>query len=437
MNFKNKGFSAIVSLSLLLILTVISVNSFQVWFSGYSQKTFNLVEEEDFSKKLQINGFHQNKLYLSNLKNKDINQILINSKECKNFRPGIQLNNTLEINVRGCISNEDLLKEKIEFSVITNQGVISKYDLIDNNYNLDVDCNSLKGGNWTKVPANLNYGLGSFCVMTYEAKWDGNGSIFDSVNKYCGNGNLNGQNNCTVNGSIGIVSKAQDSPLTKLNYYEARDLCRLMGNDFDLISDREWMVIAQNIANQSNNWANGVIGSEISSGGGLFRGNVGVLDSVSYDGANPESGTGRNLKARHQLSNGEFIWDFSGNVWEYTLIDEIKCDEGYPCENLPYDLTPASEWIEITTIDTFGIFENNFLEPFNNTWNSSNGIGKIYSSVSGAWHVSSGYLKNTSHITLRGGRSIDTNKAGVFSNWIGNNPFSLGANSGFRCSYNP
>ena len=134
--------------------------------------------------------------------------------------------------------------------------------------------------------------LPGFCVMKYEAKNDGSGNP---------------------------VSQASGSPWVNIEQYTARQECRSLGDNYHLISEKEWMTIAENVMRQTSNWADGTIGSKASNGGGLYLGNVAPPASHShlgYDGPNPDSGTGRDTSARLQLSNGNTVWDLSGNVWE-------------------------------------------------------------------------------------------------------------------------
>jgi len=68
------------------------------------------------------------------------------------------------------------------------------------------------------------------------------------------------------------------------------------------------MTIARNIDQQATNWTSGTKGT-----GYLFNGNSGDA-TRGYNGADPEKGMNRNIRASHILSNGNRIYDFSGNV---------------------------------------------------------------------------------------------------------------------------
>jgi formylglycine-generating enzyme required for sulfatase activity len=129
------------------------------------------------------------------------------------------------------------------------------------------------------------------------------------------------------------------------------------------------MTIADNAMRQGSNWADGNIGSKVSNGGGLYRGNNGDSDSVGYDGPDPDTrSTGdRPRKAYFELSNGNKVYDISGNVWEWT--NGYVTTDGVP---EPGD----NGWTEYTEITNFRSMEDE--KPLNPAWDADNGIGRIY-----------------------------------------------------------
>ncbi len=236
-----------------------------------------------------------------------------------------------------------------------------------------------------------------------------------------------------MDGSVGVVSKASTTPLRNVNQFEAIELCKTLGSNYHLITNAEWMTIARNLEQVSSNWANGVIGSTIASGGGLKRGNVGMVDSASYNAVtDPEDGTGRDTKALLNFSNGEGIWDFSGNVHEW-LSDSMDCSAGYPCLNMPYDATPASEIIYLQNLNTYGSLGYDLIMPSNSTWHSLDGIGRIYTGYNFSWMGDS--LWNRTHSFYRGGYYLSGSTAGIFSLTLNYGPSWACVDVGFRCSY--
>lgn len=179
--------------------------------------------------------------------------------------------------------------------------------------------------NYVKVPANNDLGTAEFCVMKYEAR---------------------------VVGGI-AVSQASGTPA---NYMLPRGdsttpgsaikLCLNEGPGYALISNNQWQAIARNIETAESggvylNWSNG------SNTGNNFI-NMGHSDGSPNDGVYaytlaaaadnaPCTGTEQtnctdnthadfSQKRTHTLSNGQVIWDFSGNVSEW--VSDVDLNPG-------------------------------------------------------------------------------------------------------------
>jgi formylglycine-generating enzyme required for sulfatase activity len=216
------------------------------------------------------------------------------------------------------------------------------------------------------------------------------------------------------------TSQANLTPWVNITQIDAIAACSAAGGH--LITNNEWMAIAREAEAQPANWTGGAVGS-----GMLKRGNVGITDSASYNGSDPEFGTGRDTKAQLVLSNGETIWDLSGNVWEWTN-DVISC-AGAACTvaEMPFDSTPASEWIEFTAINTYGQLSYDKIRPSNSAWNSNYGSGRLYTDADAA--SPSGNV----HAFLRGGNWADGATAGAFTLSLGSAPGNSNTSFGFRC----
>lgn len=247
---------------------------------------------------------------------------------------------------------------------------------------LSGSCQGLNG-DYVWVPGSAKYGtLPGFCVMKYEAKNDG---------------------------SNVAVSTESGAPWVSINQRTARDRAREACAGCHLISEAEWMTIATDVALQDENWSGGTVGS-----GCLFRGNVGNNDACGYNGADPENGPGRDQKAKFVLSNGQEIWDISGNVWEWT--------DAYMIANeAPTDATPVSEYLEYTAITKYGDF--NYLKPPVDTWNATQGMGRLYSDFDDGTALR-GFI--------RGGYWNGTTYAGAFALGLSYAPTNAGADLGFR-----
>ena len=98
-----------------------------------------------------------------------------------------------------------------------------------------------------------------------------------------------------------------------------------------LITNAEWTALARHIAAQSSNWSTGVVGSGFLSRG--YAANAGYDDSFTNTKHAQTTGTENDLyntgadtvgpsgefryKRTHNLSNGQVLWDFSGNAHEW------------------------------------------------------------------------------------------------------------------------
>lgn len=272
----------------------------------------------------------------------------------------------------------------------------------------DQSCNDLNGF-WISVPGNPDYGTIDFCVMKYEAKC----SLPD------------GQTCNTVAGEESPISIAANTPWVEISQQEALAECSSIGSGFQLISNEEWMTIAENIASQDMNWSNGTIGS-----GQLIRGHSDgdpyqacaaseddSLNVVETDCTNKDSAVDEFIEQRTSLlSNGEVIWDLAGNIWEVTSY--------FNADDKPSPLGFA--WNEFTDIS--GTLGTPILDlipqiAIDNSWDSSFSLGRYFAgdnATGGALH--------------RGGRFYDTINAGIFTAGLSGSTTGTGTNFGFRCT---
>jgi len=262
--------------------------------------------------------------------------------------------------------------------------------------------------NWTKVPGNASLLVNDFCIMTFEAR------------------NSNGV----------AVSQTSGTIWRSISQIDSVSNCSALGAGYHLIRDREWMVVANNVASVAANWNSSTV-----SVGSLKLGNVGFNSSVSYDGNDPDVGIG-NSTAELVLSNGQSVWHFSGNVWEWTDVSvfENKTGTGSNGDDsagitggqMPdtFPTTQVSGQVEYTAINTFNSL--NYSRPPVSSWDSANGIGKI--SLNPGYAYGSAY-SSTLHGLARGGNWGWLTNAGVWALTTVSAPSRTGYQYyGFRCA---
>jgi prepilin-type N-terminal cleavage/methylation domain-containing protein len=227
--------------------------------------------------------------------------------------------------------------------------------------------------------------FGNRCIMQYEAK-KGTGNIATSV--------------ATGTPWVSIYQDVAKAECEKINAH--------------LITNAEWMAIARDIEAQGANWTDGTVGSGV-----LKRGNIGIAtDTGCYDGPNPDykgagSGTNRDSDspARLVLSNGQSIWDFSGNVWEW--VDHTIAKD---------DVSSTAGWTEFSS----ATFNDTHLPKSQviplEAIPSTLGGGKIY------------YGSADPRAFLRGGDWNDGAGAGVFALNLDHSPSISDTGIGFRCA---
>jgi formylglycine-generating enzyme required for sulfatase activity len=294
------------------------------------------------------------------------------------------------------------------------------------------------------VPGNPLYGTaGGFCVMKYEAKCADiatptvgltspvSDSDSDDTNgtyqTYCNDGNTvcvgeigGGADACTSANGKQVVSLPDGYPIARISQDTAETYCESLGDGYHLITNNEWMTIARNIEKQSSNWTGGAVGS-----GGLWRGhtdnNPAAALEANSDDAQGYEGTGNSdpsiEKRTFTLSNGQVIWDLSGNVWDWN-DNEIEANQA------PIDSDPISEYIEFTAIANYQMMSYANTRPSNPAWNSSQNMGRLYTDYDDG---------SALRAFLRGGLWHSASHAGLFSLALYNSPGYANYGLGFRC----
>lgn len=239
---------------------------------------------------------------------------------------------------------------------------------------------------WIKVPQTLVSGdkIEAFLVMQYEAR--------------------QGDNNQPISVPEGL-------PWTNISQLRARGMCRRIGGD--LISDLQWMAIANDIAEVDENWT-----GERKGRGYLRRGHSDNLPNRALSADNIDEDEKQQRTFR--LSNNEIIWDVAGNVQEWTSDSIAR-------SRIKEEIVPVfSGWTEYAKIIQLleEIEEIKHIKPLQEIWTSQEGIGKLYVP---AEPMSAGY-----HF-VRGGAWDSMERAGIFALSLRYGMGYSDATIGFRC----
>lgn len=312
----------------------------------------------------------------------------------------------------------------VELSLILNK--IYYMDILVNNENLNFSGNDrqifqspvgtagIKVGNqtitglcptgWIMIPGNASLGTTDFCVMKYEAKQR------DGVPQSISDG----------------------TPWVSINQPDSAGNCSRIGAH--LCTAKEAQTISRDIESVAANWKNNVIGTCLY-GGHIDNDPANALaastDNNPYSGTNdaatdtfecpfdttPGGSDGKEQRRTFNLSNGEVIWDWSGNVWEWL---SNTCTGGTGAGN--WDSTAAwQEW----TASAFDDYERATLGPSSSVWDANNGTGRYY-----------GCTANGNAFIRSGGWDGGV-YAGVFTLYLSNAPSGVGTSVGFRCCMVP
>jgi len=236
-----------------------------------------------------------------------------------------------------------------------------------------------------------------FCVMQYEAR------------------NVGGVATSNTSGALYV----------NVTQTQAAAACSALGNGSHLITNAEWMTLATDIEATASNWSSGTVGT-----GNLARGwaaNTSYGDTWTNTAAAPTTGasclyntaantcgaTGTFLYRRtFTLSNGQTIWDMSGNLYEWT---HDICTAGTGTR-----YWQGAGWIEWTD-STLSDYEKIVAGPVG-AYTATNGVGRYY----GCSANGNGFL--------RSGAWADGSYAGLFDLNLSYAPSASSTGIGFRCA---
>lgn len=329
------------------------------------------------------------------------------------------------------------------------------------------------------VPGNTLYNTKDFCVMKYDAKCADSshpteglapkpGTICSGLSVsggYAGVYKNNGQGcGCMAQNKKEVVSTKSGFPITYIAMSDntisnAKTLCQNKG--WHVINNNEWMTIARNVEQVSQNWCDsngtncdfppGTKNKILANGhndtlneASASAGQTGAL--IAADDTQPCFGTttdgsntcgGKSSQKRTlTLNNGNTIWDFAGNVWQWVDGQVMRKDQPKSSSHgildkgwLKSDFAPGSLPSVITDNGQLPNLGYDAIRPSNSSWNANNGVGRIY-------HYSAqNDLSTTLYAFIRGGNWRHLDDDGAFTIHLSPPAYTENIDDvGFRCS---
>lgn len=281
----------------------------------------------------------------------------------------------------------------------TNTSTTTSYGINDSSSPIALTQPSSCPTGFIPVPGSATYAQAGFCVMKYEAK----------------------QSSSTV-----PISQVAGTPWVSINQTDAATYSQnVVGcTGCHLITEAEWMTLAQNVLSVASNWSGGSVGSGLISSGHSDSAPANYLAADPSDSNGNAGETNQTFQQKRTLTltNGQVIWDLAGNVWEWTTGVTTGNQPGVAGNNYV-------SWIQWPNITTHGSL---FPDPFPGTtgltnsssWTSGNGIGMLISSTT----------DNTTRAFARGGEWGPWGSSGVFALLLNYQPSATISYVGFRVS---
>lgn len=350
---KNKSLSAFTIVELLVVIVIIGILAAIVLVSyGYVQQNAVAASlQSDLNNaSQQLNLFHMdNGVYPTTI-----------STNCATQPDNPPINKCLKI------SNGN--SYTYNFDNTTSSG---KYGLTATNANWKLSFRTVKDSGvvacapgFIIVPGSKTYGTSNFCVMKYEASHSdaGVGSQGTSIIPIS---------------KVGVMQWGGASQTVAMTNSPNVSGC----SGCHLITEAEWLTIAQNVLSVPSNWTSGVVGT-----GSIFSGHNNsapwspLLTNSDDLGYNGETSPDTNQRRTLTLTNGEVIWDLAGNIDEWTSGQTNGTTAQMPGKTgVTY---PAqTQW---NTVNVSGSLVPSPLPSATGisgaaSWDSSTGIGKLVS----------------------------------------------------------
>lgn len=235
------------------------------------------------------------------------------------------------------------------------------------------------------VPGSKTYGTSDFCVMKYEASR----SNATSSNEGWGNTPI------SKAGILQWINVSKNTAIVNSSNVVGCTGCHL-------ITESEWLTIAQNVLSVNSNWSSGTVGTDYIYSGHNDNAPANALltdpSGLDADGYYGETNKDGNQRRTLTLTNGEVIWDLAGNIWEWVVGQTTGGQPGITGESTfgwkEWNASPMT--IGNLAVNPFPSYGT----PASSGWDAeTNGIGRLYSNVgdtsprdlarSGDWHSGS------------------------------------------------
>ncbi len=335
-------------------------------------------------------------------------------------------------------SSFDLVLYLDDNAIITKQNI--------KNTNLSPRASDCPTG-FISVPGNYLYGTvegdGGFCVAKYEMKIDQNGDGAGDSNTSCQNSTYatwdNNASTCAYTiGSRVLVSSASGYPLANISQTESIIACQSIGGH--LITNNEWMTLARNLEMVSSNWSSEIGDGYMYAGHSDSTPNAALAaDTNDNNGYYLTEETSGYQRRTLTLTNGEVIWDLSGNVFEITSVvvpardqpDAVyDSNDGTYTGTTWFDYSSGGIGLHIINDGNDSVLGYNSLHLLTSpSYNSLNHIGRVY----GASNSGS----STNYIVARGFGFSYPDQTGVLGIILSALPTSKSFSYGLRCVYVP
>lgn len=255
------------------------------------------------------------------------------------------------------------------------------------------------------VPGSATYGTSNFCVAKYDSK----------------------QASSTV-----PTSQAAGIPWVSISEVDSATYAKnVVGcNGCHLITNAEYLTIAQNVLMVPSNWTGGAVGS-----GEIYRGHTDgepntklAADTDDTNGYYGETNTGGNQRRTLTLSTGDVIWDFVGNV--NTWLSDVM-----PAHQQPgVPSRPIATWYEYNNpsliLNGFASYSlPSAAYSGASGWTHDQGIGMIYGDPNNTT-VTSAYMRGCYYAA-----DVDSSfgsHCGLFGIFFGNTTTATSIGEGFR-----